>query len=502
MLFNSPAFLFCFLPVVVLLVLLANRFSLIFGRVVLAMASLYFYSQGDLKHLGLLLASTLVNHWIGAAIQTASNEASRKRWLVIGVSANLLNLAFFKYLNFFSGVVSELTQMSALQTHVLLPLGISFYTFTQIAYLVDSAAGKVKEKSLIDYALFVWYFPHQIAGPILHHKEMLSQFRSSAFGVDSRRVLVGCCIVGLGLFKKVVMADWFERVATPIFNAAGHGVTPGFFEGWAAAGAYALQIYFDFSAYCDMAVGVSFMFGIRLPANFDSPYKSLSIVEFWRRWHLTLSRFLRDYLYIPLGGNRHGEGRRQLNLMATMVLGGFWHGASWNFLIWGALHGSFLAGNHYWRKSALSQRLPLPRWLCWALTMFAVVNAWVFFRANTLPEAFTLLRGMYGEQGITWPMFMQNLLPWVPASDFSSLWVGSVTRSFHVATIALALLWCAISPNINQWFAIEQPILDSPEPVFKRHWAMSALGVLFTAVVAGWAISRLGEDSAFIYFNF
>lgn len=502
MLFNSSAFLFCFLPLVLLFVLVANRFSLVYGRVVLAMASLYFYSQGDMLHLALLLASTLVNHWIGTTIQTTPDDALRKRWLVIGVSANLINLAFFKYLNFFSGVVSELTQMSSLQTHVLLPLGISFYTFTQIAYLVDSAAGKVKEKSLIDYALFVWYFPHQIAGPILHHKEMLSQFRSSSFGVDSQRVLVGCCIMGLGLFKKVVMADWFERVATPIFNAAGHGITPGFFEGWVAACAYALQIYFDFSAYCDMAVGVSIMFGIRLPANFDSPYKSLSIVEFWRRWHLTLSRFLRDYLYIPMGGNRHGEGRRQLNLMVTMVLGGFWHGASWNFLIWGALHGSFLAGNHYWSKHTVSQRWRLPKWLCWALTMFAVINAWVFFRATTLPEAFTVLRGMYGAQGITWPLFLQQVMPWLPAHSFSALWAGNLTRGFHVATIALALLWCATTPNINQWFAKERPVIDAPAPVFKRAWAMTLLGILFTAVVTGWAISRLGEDSAFIYFNF
>lgn len=500
MLFNSPEFLLYFLPAVVLLVLLANHLSSMAGRVVLALASLYFYSFGDFKHLALLLASTGVNFAIGSKIQGLDETPARRRWLAVGVVSNLLTLSIFKYLNFFSGVAQDALGLSHFQTHIALPLGISFYTFTQIAYLVDSAVGKVSEKSLVDYSLFVWYFPHQIAGPILHHKEMLSQFRSKAFGVTARNVLVGLCILGLGLFKKLVFADWFERLATPIFTGAATGGSPGFFEGWVGASAYALQIYFDFSAYCDMAVGISYMFGIKLPANFDSPYQSLSIVEFWRRWHLTLSRFLRDYLYIPLGGNRHGEARRHVNLLTTMVLGGFWHGASWNFLIWGALHGAYLIVNHFWSSRRWGRGIKVPSALAWLLTLWAVINAWVFFRAETLTGAANVLAGMYGFHEVIWPSFLQSLLP--SSLNFSTLWAGNFTRSFHIATLLAGFLWCAFMPNVNRIFAAEQPVLESPSITARSGWAMSLPGLLLIAALFGIALSRLGENSAFIYFNF
>jgi hypothetical protein len=251
-----------------------------------------------------------------------------------------------------------------------------------------------------------------------------------------------------------------------------------------------------------MAIGVSYMFGVKLPANFDSPYQSKSIIEFWRRWHLTLSRFLRDYLYIPLGGNRKGEGRRQLNLMITMVLGGFWHGASWNFLIWGFLHGTYLTINHQWINSAWRQRFPLPRILAWGLTMLAVVNAWVFFRAATLTEALTILSSMYGLHEVIWPAFLQPYMPWLDASQFSSLWAGKLTRGFHVLTLLVGVTWCVWVPNLNQWFAHAQPTLDNPGRPVHGAWATRAPGILLAALVLGWAISRLGEDSAFIYFNF
>lgn len=502
MLFNSSVFLFYFLPAVIALVWLSGRVSSFAGRVVLALASLYFYSQGDSGHLVLLLVSTLTNFMLGARIQGLGSLGARKHWLMIGVALNLGCLALFKYLNFLSGVVADAVSMDALRTHVALPLGISFYTFTQIAYLVDSAGGDVKEKSIVDYALFVWYFPHQIAGPILHHKEMLSQFRSEAFGVDARKLLIGSCIIGLGLFKKVVIADWFERMASPIFAAAAQGVVPGFFESWVGALAYTLQIYFDFSAYCDMAVGISYLFGVRLPANFNSPYKSLSIIEFWRRWHLTLSRFLRDYLYIPLGGNRHGERRRQFNLLTTMVLGGFWHGASWNFLIWGALHGSYLVVNHYWSSSEMARRIPVPRVLAWALTMFFVVVAWVFFRAVDVGGAIAMLKGMSGDGELVWPEVLRNYLVWIDPDQFSTLWAGKLVRGFHVLTIFVGIAFCAFMPNLNQIFALDQPTIDGPAGGWRKNPLLSVPGVLLVGLIFGWALSRLGEDSAFIYFNF
>src|SRR5262249_37293646 len=273
---------------------------------------------------------------------------------------------------------------------VTLPLGISFFTFTQVAYLADVAYGHAYERNFAKYVLFVTYFPHLIAGPIMHHREMMPQFDTAMPRLSSDRLAIGLTVFSIGLFKKVVIADFLATIADPVFAAAAKGAVSGA-DAWGGTLAYSLQIYFDFSGYCDMAIGMSYLFGIVLPFNFDAPYKAQSIAEFWHRWHITLSRFLRDYLYIPLGGNRHGEARRNWNLAVTMLIGGLWHGAGWTFVIWGGLHGLFLIVNHSWLK--LTARVPMLARasetivyyaLSLALTQLCVALAWVFFRAESL----------------------------------------------------------------------------------------------------------------------
>ena len=301
---------------------------------------------------------------------------------------------------------------------IVLPLAISFFTLQQITYLVDANSGETKEYNFLHYCLFVTFFPQLIAGPIVHHREMLPQFeQSSAYRFVQSNFASGTAIFLLGLFKKVVLADGVAVYATPVFNAAEAGAVLTFFEAWTGATAYTFQLYFDFSGYSDMAIGIARMFNINLPLNFNSPYKAVNITEFWRRWHMTLSRFLRDYLYIPLGGNRKGKTRRHVNLMITMLLGGLWHGAGWTFVAWGALHGFYLVVNHSWH--ALRRALnPNPRSygiagqaLAWLITMNAVVVAWVFFRAESFNGAIAILEGMAGMNGFVLPAQVAAVIP-------------------------------------------------------------------------------------------
>jgi alginate O-acetyltransferase complex protein AlgI len=373
----------------------------------LALASLFFYAYWSVAALPLLVVSICVNYWYGLRVSPAAgtSQESRRVSLYAAVALNLGCLAYFKYANFFiENVNFALHAASAAELRVLnvvLPIGISFFTFTQIAFLVDCHQGKVRERNFIHYLLFVAYFPHLISGPVLHHSQMMPQFRDRrTYQLRSNNILTGLFMVSAGLIKKVLLADEFSQYASPIFNAARDGAPLGFIVAWTGALAYTLQIYFDFSGYTDMAIGLSRMLGIVLPLNFDSPYKSASIIDFWRRWHITLSQFLRDYLYVPLGGNRKGPARRYMNLMLTMLLGGLWHGASWTFVVWGGLHGAYLLINHAWRTTRLRFRSPTPlaaslaRAAGLALTFTAVVVAWVFFRSTTFDEAADMLRGM------------------------------------------------------------------------------------------------------------
>ncbi len=304
--------------------------------------------------LGLLLGSIVFNYLIGYSLARGNDIGSlrRRHLLALGVAGDLALLGYYKYANFFIGILNASLSTSYSFAEIILPLGISFFTFTQFAFLVDAARGEAKEFDFIHYSLFVSYFPHLIAGPILHHKEIMPQFgKANAYRLNWDYLRIGLTVFALGLFKKVVLADGVALYTAPVFAAAEQGDVLNLFQAWGGALAYTLQLCFDFSGYSDMAIGLSYMLGVRLPLNFNSPYKATSISDFWRRWHMTLSRFLRDYLYVPVGGNRKGQARRYLNLMATMLLGGLWHGAGWTYIIWGGLHGFYLIVHQAWQAA-------------------------------------------------------------------------------------------------------------------------------------------------------
>ncbi len=405
MLFNSLAYIFAFLPVVLAgWWILAGR-SRRASRAWLTAASLFFYGWWDWRYLALLTGSILFNYLAAQLILKA--PAVRRNWVLAGaIAIDLGLLGWFKYADFLGSSLASLAGADWTALHVALPLGISFFTFTQIAFLVDTAQGKAREADPLDYGLFVTFFPHLLAGPVLHHGEMMPQFADPKVGrPDAEMISTGLTLFLIGLIKKTVLADGIAPVATLVFDAAARGTLPGVAESWAAALAYSFELYFDFSGYSDMALGAARLFGIVLPLNFASPYQAASIIEFWRRWHMTLSRFLRDYLYIPLGGNRHGRFRRYLNLFITMLLGGLWHGAAWNFVAWGAWHGLLLAVNHGLR--AVFARLGLEalmasgpaRLLGWAVTWFCVLLGWVVFRAEGFPAAGRMFAAMAGTKG-------------------------------------------------------------------------------------------------------
>ena len=342
MLFNSYGFLFLFLPVtlIVFFALGQRQRSKKLAMAWLVVTSLFFYAWWNPAYLGIMLGSIIFNYTVGFVLSAEDSPLAKKLVLTYGIVVNLGLLGYYKYANFFVDSLNAVFGDVIFLETILLPLAISFFTFQQIAYLIDTYRGETRELNFLHYCLFVTFFPQLIAGPIVHHKEMLPQFdRDSLYSINIRRHAVGYSIFTLGLFKKVVLADGIAAYATPAFFAADSGIELTLFEAWTGALAYTLQLYFDFSGYSDMAIGLARMFGIRLPLNFNSPYKATNIVDFWRRWHMTLSRFMRDYIYIPLGGNRQGIiGGRNANLMTTMLLGGLWHGAGWNFLFWGGLH--------------------------------------------------------------------------------------------------------------------------------------------------------------------
>ncbi|MCG8098700.1 MAG: MBOAT family protein, partial [Candidatus Thiodiazotropha taylori] len=352
MLFNSFEFIFLFLPITFFVFFFIGKRN--HHRVAISwliLCSLFFYGWWDPAYLGLILFSMLFNYSFGIMLSSDSNGIYKKTLLIIGVAVNLSLLGYFKYTNFLVDQINIVAGTEFNIERIVLPLAISFFTFQQIAYLVDAYRKETNEYNFLKYCLFVTFFPQLIAGPIVHHKEMLPQFdQDSIYKINNHYLALGLTIFSIGLFKKVVLADNVAVYANLIFSAAENGEPLSFFEAWVGALAYTFQLYFDFSGYSDMAIGLAYMFGIKLPINFNSPYKATSIIDFWRRWHITLSRFLRDYLYFTLGGNKMGLVRRYANLFITMLLGGIWHGAGWTFVFWGMLHGFYLMVNHAWRK--------------------------------------------------------------------------------------------------------------------------------------------------------
>jgi D-alanyl-lipoteichoic acid acyltransferase DltB (MBOAT superfamily) len=403
MLFNSYEFLCFFFPLTcALFFVLCARGWARAAAGWLGLMSIVFYGYWSPRYVLLLLASIVVNFFLGQLLLKCRAGESRlqaKHVLIVAIAANLATLAYFKYANFFVDSFRAAGGLDLQLAPIVLPIGISFFTFTQIAFLADTYQGKVREARFMPYLLFVSYFPHLIAGPVLHHAEMMPQFgRAETFRFRIDNVVSGMTLLGIGLFKKVILADGIQPFVAPAFDGSATQVLTGF-EAWGAVLAYSLQLYFDFSGYSDMAIGLSRVFNVELPLNFASPYKAWSISEFWRRWHMTLSRFLRDYLYFPLGGNRRGKTRRYVNLMITMLLGGLWHGAAWTFVLWGAWQGLWLIVERARGKTAPWGFLPRPLQI--ACTFVLVLGGWVIFRAGSAPTA----NMEYGGLGEVWAMW-------------------------------------------------------------------------------------------------
>jgi D-alanyl-lipoteichoic acid acyltransferase DltB (MBOAT superfamily) len=480
--------------------------------------SLVFYGWWNFAYLGLILSSMLFNYAVGVALGL-QQQVSRKLILIAGIAFNLALLGYFKYANFAIDSLNYIAGTNFTLENIILPLAISFFTFQQIAYLVDAYQGETREYNFLHYCLFVTFFPQLIAGPIVHHKEMLPQFASqSIYRIHYENIIVGLTIFTIGLFKKVVLADNVASFSTPVFESADAGETIGFLQAWAGALGYTCQLYFDFSGYADMAIGSARLFGIRLPINFHSPYKSLNISEFWRRWHITLSRFLRDYLYIPLGGSRRGKSRRYLNLMITMLLGGLWHGAGWTFVIWGCLHGGYLVVNHAWHwlkeRTGLAGKQPRAwsRLLAWTVTFLAVVVGWVFFRAETFAGAYAILSGMMGQNGIVLPDSFPNAWPAAAAVlsaagvTFSQQdTVSGISGAMWISSLLFIAVFFPNSAVIMRRFSpVVEPMEETRRNFFYRlliwnptsSWAF-VMGVLFMI-----SLIFMLSPSEFLYWQF
>lgn len=523
MLFNAYEFIFVFLPIT-----LAGFFFLGANRGLrpavawLVAASLFFYGYWRPIYLLLIGGSVLFNYFCGlgiAGLLTSDRRPAAKALMVFGVAANLANIGLFKYADFVIENVNAISGSAFSNLELILPLAISFFTFQQISYLADAYNGEAVERDFLSYALFVTFFPQLIAGPIVHHGEMLPQFHRKGIGrIDWDNIAVGLSLFAFGLFKKTIIADNIASFSDPVFAAANAGQTITLIDGWIGALAYTAQLYFDFSGYSDMALGLARMFGIRLPLNFNSPYKARDISDFWRRWHMTLSRFLRDYLYIALGGNRAGRIRRYINLGATMLLGGLWHGAGWTFVIWGGLHGMYLIINHAWiwlrytRRGTARGDGWISVWSGRLITFLAVVVAWVYFRAESLDAANSVLAGMSGIEGAVipahWQLYFGPLAAPLEQIGFQFAEMSTLSRISVLPWLVGVFAIAFFAPNTQQILHAWDPALmtDRKQVIRPAHpwlsWRPSRTWVCVVSILAAWAVFGRTTTSQFLYFNF
>jgi alginate O-acetyltransferase complex protein AlgI len=528
MLFNSYEFLFAFFPISLAIFLFCKHRGSRLEHLALLALSLFFYAWWDVSFLPLLLSSITVNYIVGKIIVSCL-ERDRQRaagwWMSAAIALNLVVLGIFKYSYFAVTNINAAFGTDFALVSIILPLGISFFTFEQISFLVDVRRGQTRPSLYVHYALFVSFFPRLVAGPIIRYNEIAPQFAASRPTRDVVDDLaVGLTMFVIGLVKKTVLADGVAPYASPVFAAAEHGETIDLLMAWGGALAYTCQLYFDFSGYSDMAIGAACCFGIRFPMNFNSPYKATNIIDFWRRWHITLSRFLRDYLYFSLGGNRRGPVRRYLNLLLTMLLGGLWHGANWTFIAWGSLHGAYLMINHAWvavaaRSVVLTNFRNSRSGAAFGLivTFLAVVIAWVFFRAPSFSSAFNLLAGMAGLNGIAIPSGLEFALrPLRGPLDVLGVRFVATSGTMLLMTYVWVTVLLGIAfllPNSQQILAPANPVLElsgmrtgkagletSRRPWWEWRpspfWAVAIGGAAFIAIIS---ITRVSE---FLYWQF
>jgi len=522
MLFNSFEFLFLFLPFCLFVFISLNKQSKHETAMIwLVFCSLFFYGWWSPAYLILIAGSMVFNYILGQQLSSVRRYSKLLLW--IGVITNLSFLGYYKYANFF---VDQLNFFSGTSFHldrILLPLAISFFTFQQIAFLVDSYRHETKEFNFLHYSLFVTFFPQLIAGPIVHHKEILPQFLQKYNSkIELRNIAIGLSIFAIGFFKKTVIADGIAPYSNVFFNSTLIETSPSFFVAWGGSLAYTLQLYFDFSGYSDMAIGLARMFGIILPLNFYSPYKAINISEFWRRWHITLSNFLRDYVYIALGGNRNGSFNRYRNLFLTMFLGGLWHGAGWNFALWGALHGSYLIIHQGWGRLFKHKVIPIPNSIkvfsAWLLTFIAVVVGWVFFRATSLDSAVDILIGMSGANGFAIPNAISVRLgifgDFITMLGVTTFLGGGESFLNNWLWILIILPTCLILPNTQDLFVNNIGSLSNNNHLTahtfwplhalckKTQWKLSNSWAWLISFAFILGILSLAQVSEFLYFQF
>lgn len=481
MIFNSFEFIFLFLPIVLLVYFLFNNWSFTLAKAWLLGGSLFFYAWWNPLYLPLILCSLVVNFLVGTLLGKQYSISKKKLILASGVIFNVALLGYFKYYDFFVENINFLFNESIPLKQLLLPLAISFYTFQQIGYLVDSFRGETKGYNFLDYSLFVTFFPQLIAGPIVHHSQVMGQFQQK----ENRRLnpqnfALGLFIFSIGLFKKVIIADSFAIWANKGYAIADQLTL---IDGWMTALAYTFQLYFDFSGYSDMAIGAGLLFNIHLPKNFFSPYKALDIQDFWRRWHITLNTFLTQYIYIPLGGSRKGAARTYINILIIFFVSGFWHGAGWTFIIWGMMHGIASVIARTWKRAGHSMN----KWLAWFITFNFVNLSWVFFRSPDFETALHVLRSMFGLNGVYLPKEVIEALH-IP--------LGSpVLFNFEIGSSFLEVLLYIIGGFLIVLFAKNSiQWRDEFEP--KKTIA------LYASILFLYSVMQLQQVTAFLYFNF
>ena len=490
MLFNSYSFIFIFLPLVALIYFLSYRYlSAKWARLILLISSLVFMSLWNIYFAAVLIFSVLFNYILGSSLSnaiSATNNIHKKIIFIAAIIGNILLLGFFKYSNFFLNNINYCFSAQVSLLNLIIPVGISFYTFMQIAWLVDIYRHGGFRYNFINYCLFVTFFPYIISGPIANHQEIIPQWESKNAGkFNTANLCRGIFIFAIGLFKKTAIADTLAIIANGGFDAAS---SLTFTEAWLTSLSFTMQLYFDFSGYTDMAIGIALMFNIKIPANFNSPYKALDIREFWHRWHITLSRFLREYIYIPLGGNRTGEIRTLINLMLTFLIGGLWHGAAWTFVFWGFLHGSALVVHRLWMKTGFH----LNKILAWILTFNFINIAWVFFRAKSWEDSLSIIKGMAGFNGILVSHNLESNPFWqkltVIGIKFGE-WRANLPNSENIVYfLCIALIpFVLLTKNSNH-------LLEKFSPSWKNALAIS--------VLMACGLLLLNQSTTFLYFKF
>jgi D-alanyl-lipoteichoic acid acyltransferase DltB (MBOAT superfamily) len=484
MIFSSFEFIFLFLPITFGVYFYLNKKNLIkLATSFLVFSSLFFYSWWNVVYLPLILFSVVINFLTGKfLLKKISKKISKKMLLILGIIFNLSLLGYFKYSDFFIQNINVLFNNNYSLLNLTLPLAISFFTFQQIAYLVDNYKGFVDKQSFTNYFVFVTFFPQLIAGPIVHHKEMMPQF-SNIFNksISYQNIYFGILIFSIGLFKKVVIADGFS---VWVINGFDVMQELNLIEAWITSLSYTFQLYFDFSGYTDMALGVAYLFNIKLPINFNSPYKATNIRDFWKRWHITLSRFLRDYVYISLGGNKKTDFSMYSNLMATFLIGGLWHGAGWTFVFWGSMHGFAIIIHRVWTKTEKK----LNNILAWFLTFNFINLSWIFFRADDWKDAIKVIKGMFGLTNVILPSFLNE----ISFLKDKSLVFGDVYKNFNsdaeiTLWIFIALISVLIFKNSNQ---------------FLTDYKLNNKMILFIVFIFTISLLNLEKNIEFIYFNF